>query len=344
MVSRHGMPLATGRQAASLLPPLLAPLAVVVIWVYSGGSLEKRFAQTSFDSASNKAGQRGRGLRTAEERTLFQKPGSNCETSAPGNWAREFPNYLRELACNAQLLYADQRGRWHAGIRVIPADFLAGRCQSHRCAEVLEGGEGEAAVFDGVDGESLCVSCWIFLWQCRLPTVSVLSGGLHHGAQAHRAAKRSDAECDSAVGAGSHGGRGSRLGLRLGLKNYGAEPERFLKTAFAELRYEPWKRPVGLPFRNRNHLLGMHEQFVEGERVPDFDKEHLPESSLTGPAIVPPDTATVAGKTEDQKTLDRMLIRGVAWTAAVKWLTQIFTWGPTVVVARLLLPCDYGWW
>ena len=93
---------------------------------------------------------------------------------------------------------------------------------------------------------------------------------------------------------------------------------------------------LALLFRNRNHRLGMHGQFVDDERVPDFDKERLHDSSLLDPAIGPPDTANVAAKTGDQKSLDRILVRGVAWTAAVKWLTQIFTWGTTVVVARLV--------
>src|ERR1700736_409074 len=44
----------------------------------------------------------------------------------------------------------------------------------------------------------------------------------------------------------------------------------------------------------------------------------------------------------DQKNLDRVLVRGVAWTASVKWLSQILTWGITLVVARLLAPSDYG--
>jgi len=44
----------------------------------------------------------------------------------------------------------------------------------------------------------------------------------------------------------------------------------------------------------------------------------------------------------DQKNLDRVLVRGIAWTAAVKWLTQIVTWGITLIVARLLAPSDYG--
>src|SRR5437879_381520 len=43
-----------------------------------------------------------------------------------------------------------------------------------------------------------------------------------------------------------------------------------------------------------------------------------------------------------QRTLDKILIRGVAWTAAVKWLTQVVAWGTTLIVARLLAPSDYG--
>ena len=46
--------------------------------------------------------------------------------------------------------------------------------------------------------------------------------------------------------------------------------------------------------------------------------------------------------TLDRRNLDRIFVRGVAWTAAVKWLTQVVTWGMTVVVARLLAPSDYG--
>ncbi len=40
--------------------------------------------------------------------------------------------------------------------------------------------------------------------------------------------------------------------------------------------------------------------------------------------------------------LDRILVRGLAWTGAVKWLSQIFSWLSTLVVARLLVPEDYG--
>ena len=44
----------------------------------------------------------------------------------------------------------------------------------------------------------------------------------------------------------------------------------------------------------------------------------------------------------DKATLDRSLLRGVAWTGSVKWLTQIAAWVSTLVVARQLSPTDYG--
>ena len=44
----------------------------------------------------------------------------------------------------------------------------------------------------------------------------------------------------------------------------------------------------------------------------------------------------------DRATLDRSLVRGVAWTGAIKWVTQIAAWLSTLAVARLLTPEDYG--
>ena len=44
----------------------------------------------------------------------------------------------------------------------------------------------------------------------------------------------------------------------------------------------------------------------------------------------------------DRAALDRSLIRGIAWTGAIKWLTQIVAWVSTLAVARLLSPDDYG--
>ena len=40
--------------------------------------------------------------------------------------------------------------------------------------------------------------------------------------------------------------------------------------------------------------------------------------------------------------LDRSLVRGIAWTAGLKWLTQVLSWASTIIVARLLTPDDYG--
>jgi O-antigen/teichoic acid export membrane protein len=53
-------------------------------------------------------------------------------------------------------------------------------------------------------------------------------------------------------------------------------------------------------------------------------------NELTGAA--PPDTSS----------LDRSLVLGVAWTAGMKWLTQVVSWGSTLLVARILTPGDYG--
>lgn len=40
--------------------------------------------------------------------------------------------------------------------------------------------------------------------------------------------------------------------------------------------------------------------------------------------------------------LDHSLVHGVAWTAGVKWATQLVVWLSTLVVVRLLSPADYG--
>lgn len=50
----------------------------------------------------------------------------------------------------------------------------------------------------------------------------------------------------------------------------------------------------------------------------------------------------VTPPTNFQKDLDRSLIHGIAWTGAIKWITQVLTWGSTIVVARVLSPADYG--
>jgi PST family polysaccharide transporter len=49
-----------------------------------------------------------------------------------------------------------------------------------------------------------------------------------------------------------------------------------------------------------------------------------------------PDTSLAAAD------LDRSLIGGIAWTSGVAWLSQILTWGSTLVVVHYLAPSDYG--
>lgn len=44
----------------------------------------------------------------------------------------------------------------------------------------------------------------------------------------------------------------------------------------------------------------------------------------------------------DRAALDRSLVRGIAWTGGVKWVTQIVAWLSTFIVARILSPEDYG--
>jgi hypothetical protein len=66
-----------------------------------------------------------------------------------------------------------------------------------------------------------------------------------------------------------------------------------------------------------------------------------PESNNTDVDIAPIDSLDVVAvpeQTSDQKKLDKALVSGVAWTAGVKWISQILTWGMTLLVARLLQP------
>lgn len=53
-------------------------------------------------------------------------------------------------------------------------------------------------------------------------------------------------------------------------------------------------------------------------------------------------SSAVALESHDRRALDKSIIHSIAWTGAIKWLTQILSWLSTVVVARLLTPADYG--
>jgi teichuronic acid exporter len=58
------------------------------------------------------------------------------------------------------------------------------------------------------------------------------------------------------------------------------------------------------------------------------------------PAVAPLPSRAVG--TSGGRELDRSLIRGIAWTGAMRWATQLVGWASTLVVARLLAPTDYG--
>jgi teichuronic acid exporter len=53
-------------------------------------------------------------------------------------------------------------------------------------------------------------------------------------------------------------------------------------------------------------------------------------------------TDVAALPNRSQSRLDASLVRGIAWTSAMKWLSQALTWLCTIAVARLLTPADYG--
>ena len=55
----------------------------------------------------------------------------------------------------------------------------------------------------------------------------------------------------------------------------------------------------------------------------------------------PPDLAPTPQDAATRE-LDRSLIRGIAWTGAMRWSTQILSWASTLIVAHLLAPTDYG--
>lgn len=51
---------------------------------------------------------------------------------------------------------------------------------------------------------------------------------------------------------------------------------------------------------------------------------------------------TTATPATSRAQLDKAMMGGLAWSAASRWLSQIFRWGATILTARLLLPSDYG--
>ncbi|MEP7242486.1 MAG: lipopolysaccharide biosynthesis protein [Gammaproteobacteria bacterium] len=49
-----------------------------------------------------------------------------------------------------------------------------------------------------------------------------------------------------------------------------------------------------------------------------------------------------AGLVSEHKALDHALVSGIAWTAVLRWSSQVVSWIATFFVARLLMPSQYG--
>lgn len=63
------------------------------------------------------------------------------------------------------------------------------------------------------------------------------------------------------------------------------------------------------------------------------------------PPLAPPAAPAASGASAPAAvpgTTDRVLMHGIAWSAAAKWTAQLVSWASTIVVARLLTPKDYG--
>ena len=59
--------------------------------------------------------------------------------------------------------------------------------------------------------------------------------------------------------------------------------------------------------------------------------------SVRGPA-----SAAASSVPIDTIAMDKHLVGGIAWTAAAKWSSQVLTWLCLLIVARLLVPSDFG--
>ena len=211
-----GMPLATGRKAASLLSTFASSSRGCCDLGLQGGSLEKRFAQTSFDSTSNKPDSEAEGSALQRKELFFRSLEVTAKHPLLGIGPGNFPiiSGIWHVTHNSYTQISAEGGIpafvlyllifWRAS-----ANLSAVRKYSRRLG-------GERTVFDGAGGESFCVSGWIFLWQRRIPSVSLLSWS-----PTPRRSGLSDGEAKpsrvrSAATAGSSASRGSRLGLRLG--------------------------------------------------------------------------------------------------------------------------------
>lgn len=63
---------------------------------------------------------------------------------------------------------------------------------------------------------------------------------------------------------------------------------------------------------------------------------------MSDPALPEPASAVPPITASGATALDHTLVKGIAWTGAMKWTSQALTWTSMLVMARLLTPSDYG--
>jgi O-antigen/teichoic acid export membrane protein len=62
----------------------------------------------------------------------------------------------------------------------------------------------------------------------------------------------------------------------------------------------------------------------------------------TTKAVPPPAANWASSVVVDTVAMDKHLLGGIGWTAAAKWSSQLLSWACLFVVARLLMPADFG--
>ena len=76
------------------------------------------------------------------------------------------------------------------------------------------------------------------------------------------------------------------------------------------------------------------------ERVQNGTRVGMKQAELAVAAALPVPSAIASFP--EERLLDRALLQGIAWTGTMKAAIQVMSWASTLIVARLLLPADYG--
>ena len=122
---------------------------------------------------------------------------------------------------------------------------------------------------------------------------------------------------------------------------------------------DEWSREIAAGLTNgatapkrvaeRQAVARAHDWGALAGRVADAIEARVGERAAASAAVgadregsEPVSGIAVPRKPLSARELDRSLVQGVAWTAGLKWVTQIFSWASTLIVARLLTREDYG--